>query len=394
MSLDGCHVVVAGAGIGGIATALLSARAGARVTVLETADEPRAVGAGLLLQPNGLAVLFGLDLDERLLHRGVRVSALRIADETGATIIETPVPRFAEGLDHALVLPRGELLAALVDLLVAEPNVTCRFGAHVTEVAPDGTVAFRAPSGDATTTGDVVVGADGVHSTVRRRARITAKVSRGRRYVRGIGPSVDVDGMTEYWTSLGIFGVAPLRRGVYYYASAHGGPLATAIHDRDLALFVESWTRALPLSARVLADVRRFEDLIVNETIRVDCESWIAGRVVLVGDAAHAMAPNLGQGAGSALVDATVLVWELAQGGDPAAAMARYEARRRPAVQAVQRIADQLGWLSELTAPPLRMLRDAALRLVGPWLPGNIPMRLVEQADPLWLRMAATNPRE
>jgi len=394
MSLEGADVVVVGAGIGGIAAALLAARAGARVTVFEEADEPRAVGAGLLLQPNGLAVLFGLDLDERLMRRGVRVSSLRIADETGATILETPVPRFGEGLDHALVLPRGELLAALVDLLVVEPNVTCRFGAHVTEVSPDGRVVFHARSGDGTTSGDVIVGADGVHSTVRKRARIAAKVSRGHRYVRGIGPSVDFDGMTEYWTRLGIFGVAPLRRGCYYYASAQDGPLSSAIRDRDLTLFLESWAAALPLSSRVLADVRRFEDLIVNETIRVDCESWVAGRVVLLGDAAHAMAPNLGQGAGSALVDATVLVWELAQGGDPAAAMARYEARRRPAVHAVQRIADQLGWLSAQTAPVVRTLRDRALRLLGPLLPGNIPMRLVEQADPLWLRMAAANPRE
>lgn len=392
MVLEGRHVAVVGAGIGGTAAALLLARAGAHVTLFEQAPEPRAAGAGILLQPNGLAVLYGLDLDERLARRGIRVTRLRVADAGGTPIFDVPIPRFADGLDHALVLPRGEVLAALVDLVVAEPAIECRFGTEVDAVGSDGTVTYRAPDGPRSVAADLVVGADGVHSRVRKQSRCRAHVSQGFRYVRGLGPPMPLDAMTEYWTGLGIFGLAPIDRGTYFYASTHADPLPTAVANRDLELFRSAWAGALPAAGAALAGVRRFDDLLVNEVRRIDCASWTDGAIVLLGDAAHAMAPNLAQGAGSALVDAVVLAWELAQPGDRAAALVRYDARRRPAVRAVQDLTDRLASLADLTHPVLRWLRDGGVRLFGSWVAGEVPLRLVEQEDPLWLRLAATDP--
>ena len=394
MSLANKHVVVVGAGIGGVATALLAARAGARVTLLEREAEPRALGAGMLLHPNALAVLYGLDLDERLPRRGTRVTSLRIADAAGETILAATVPRFADGLDHALVLRRGELLSALLDLVVAEAGVECRFGSEVLEASPSGDVTYRGVGGRAQITADIVVGADGVHSAVRRHSRLRVRVGHGLRYMRGVGPEVSLEGVTEYWTRLGIFGVAPVPHGCYFYASTDAKPLADALAQRDVAYLREVWEAELPISGRVLGSVSDVGDLVVGHVFRVDCARWASGRVVLLGDAAHAMAPNLGQGSGSALADAVVLVRELVQPGDVDAALGRYEARRRPGVRAVQDVADWLGWLSELTSPILRPVRDRAVRLVGPWVAGELGMRLVEQQDPVWLRIAARNPTE
>ena len=394
MSLDGKHVAVVGAGIGGVTTAILAARVGARVTLFERQPEPRAVGAGILLQPNGLAVLYGLDLDERLARRGVRLSSLRVADATRHVIVDVAVPRFAAGLDHALVLRRGDLLAALLDLVTAEPGVECRFGADVIDVSAAGEVAYRHADGTDRLAAALVVGADGVHSRVRKQSGIRVHVGRGHRYVRGVGPELPLDAMTEHWTGLGIFGVAPLRHGSYFYASTGAPTLTAALDERDLALFRDTWAATLPLAGEALAGVRRMDELVIEHALRVDAERWAAGRVVLLGDAAHAMAPNLGQGAGSALADAVVLVRELAQPGEIEAAVARYEARRRPAVRVVQDIAGWLGWLSDLTAAPVRGLRDTLVRRVGRLLVGDLGMRLVEQQDPLWLRMAAENPSE
>jgi 2-polyprenyl-6-methoxyphenol hydroxylase-like FAD-dependent oxidoreductase len=393
MSIEGSHVAVVGGGVGGAAAAILCARAGARVTLFEAAEAPQTVGTGILLQPNGLAVLYGLDLDERLPRRGTRVEHLCVADGEGHTILDVALPRFGEGLDHALVLRREELLAALHDVLAAERDVERRFGTEVVAVAADGLVTHRGPEGSGTTRADLVVGADGVHSRARKSIEVGARVGRGLRYVRGIGSDVGAAGFTEHWTALGIFGVAPMRHATYFYASTHAEPLAAAIHERDPALFRDTWARVLPVAADVLAGVERLQDFVMNEVIRVDCERWHDGRVVLLGDAAHAMAPNLGQGAGSALVDAAVLAWELARPGAVPDALGRYEARRRPAVRVVQDLADRLAMLSDLAHPALRWVRDGTLRLLGPWLAGDVPLRLLEQTDPLWLRLAAADPR-
>jgi 2-polyprenyl-6-methoxyphenol hydroxylase-like FAD-dependent oxidoreductase len=108
-----------------------------------------------------------------------------------------------------------------------------------------------------------------------------------------------------------------------------------------------------------------FDELLVNDVVRVRCARWHDGRRVLLGDAAHAMAPTAGQGANSALVDAAVLVAELSAAATVEAGLAGYTARRRPAVRAVQTRADRLTRLAHLRSPLARRLRDTALGVVG-----------------------------
>jgi 2-polyprenyl-6-methoxyphenol hydroxylase-like FAD-dependent oxidoreductase len=390
--LTGRHIAVVGAGIAGSALALLAARAGARVTLFEAAPEPRTAGAGILLQPNGLAVLDGLGLGPALERAGRAVTHLRIADAAGEVLLDAPVPRFADGLDHGLVLRRRDLLAVLVDAVRAHPLVTCRFGEEVQDVAADGTVAVGPPGDRRALTAELVVGADGVYSRVRKRGRFAATVGRGVWYVRGLGPAVPVDTLTEHWTPLGIFGVAPLDGATYFYASASQGDLAEAIEQRDFEHFRRTWTAVLPVAGDVLADIARFDELVVNQVIRVDCARWVDGRLVLVGDAAHAMAPNLGQGAGSALVDAAVLAWALGETPDQDRALADYERERRAGVRPVQDLAGRLATVSEIGLPGLRHVRDAAVRLLAGWLGGELAMRLAEQVNPLWMRTVARGP--
>jgi 2-polyprenyl-6-methoxyphenol hydroxylase-like FAD-dependent oxidoreductase len=112
---------------------------------------------------------------------------------------------------------------------------------------------------------------------------------------------------------------------------------------------------------RILGAVKDFNALLVNHVERVDCARWHDGRLVLLGDAAHAMAPNLGQGANSALVDAAVLLDELRRAPALGAALAAYDARRRPAVRRVADTAARLGRLAEATHPVARALRDRVL---------------------------------
>jgi 2-polyprenyl-6-methoxyphenol hydroxylase-like FAD-dependent oxidoreductase len=179
------------------------------------------------------------------------------------------------------------------------------------------------------------------------------------------------------------------RTSTYFFASANAPAVVEAVAGRDLSAFRALWSRALPLSSPALDRVASWDELLVIEVRRVDCERWVDGRLVLVGDAAHAMAPNLGQGANSALVDAAVLSVELA-GAQPAEqALARYAQRRRPAVRRVQDTADRLARASRLRNPPLRRLRDAGLRGAGR-AQGLMERqaRSVQQEDPAWLHSA------
>jgi len=388
-ALAGADVVVVGAGTGGMAAALLLADAGANVTLLERVAEPGAVGAGILLQPNGLAVLHALGLGSALAAAGRPLTGAFVRTPRGTPLVAAATPDYGRGLDHLLALRRSRLNELLLDAVAGRPAITARFGADVTAARPDGTVDVLERAVAGTLRADLVVGADGIRSVVRTGGDFAARTRpAGGPYLRGLLPTTDLDLDSEYWTALGLFGGARVDPDtLYFYADAAAPAVAAALARRDLAAVAREWAVALPLAGEILSRVPSIDELLVNEATRVDCERWADGRLVLLGDAAHAMAPTLGQGANSAIVDAAVLVNELATGRPLAAALAHYGARRRPAVRRVQDSADRLVTLSSLRNPALRLARDTALRLVGR-LPGATTRlaKAVAQEDPAWLR--------
>jgi 2-polyprenyl-6-methoxyphenol hydroxylase-like FAD-dependent oxidoreductase len=386
--VQGYNVVVAGSGIGGMTAALLLGSAGASVRLLERVAEPAEVGAGILLQPNGLAVLYALGLAEALQRAAWRTPPPAIRDPTGTVLLELPLPDFGHGLDHAVVLRRSHLYGVLLAAVRAHPAIQVRLGTQVTGASPAGTVRACHQGVEAQSTADLVVGADGEASTVRAHgdfgavARATGACY-GRALVPGAGYAI---GWGEYWTRLGLFGGAPLGDGsTYLYLDVTAPPVARALADQDLEGFRGRWAAALPLAAPVLERLGSLEELLVNRVVRVDCKRWVDGRLVLVGDAAHAMAPNLGQGANSAIVDAAVLAAELAADRSLPEALERYTARRRPAVGWVQDAADRLARLSRVSHPVLRWGRDVALRRLGRLATGPSRQQRVQQEDPVWL---------
>ncbi|MGI5132633.1 FAD-dependent oxidoreductase [Pseudonocardia sp. CA-107938] len=385
-AVDGLDVVVSGAGIGGMTAAVLLARAGATVTLLERVAEVRAVGAGILLQPNGLAVLTGAGLDGPVRAAGRLVGSVVVRGPAGEPISEFAVPEFGPGLDHHVAVRRSVLHGVLLDAVHAEPRITLQLATPV--VAADRRGVVRTGSG-AVLSCDLVVGADGARSAVRDEIAFGARVRTSREvYVRGLVPLPDGAAAGEVWTPLGIFGGAPVDAQThYFYLSATAPAVRDAVAARDLDALRRAWTAQLPAAARVLDAVGSFDELLVNDVPLVRCARFHDGRRVLVGDAAHALAPTSGQGANSALVDAAVLVAALAAAPTADAALARYTARRRRAVLAVATRADLLTRMAHLRSPRTRAVRDRLLRALGT-LPGagERAVRALQQEDPVRLR--------
>ena len=317
--------------------------------------EPKAIGAGIAIAENGLAVLESLGL------AGARAAAkpvteARIVDANGRTLL---APRGTP--PRAVMVRRSTLQRVLLDAVAGEPGIECRFGTEVLAATPEGMVTIRDETGQRTLQADLVIGADGVHSRVREGGNFRARVrTSGIRYVRMLLED-DVATGTEAWTPAGLFGAFAVDGGTYAFASCGTRSLGAALDNRDLAAFRAAWAWAYPASARILAGLASFDELIQNEVIRVDCPRWHDGRLVLLGDAAHAMAPNLGQGANSALVDAAVLTEELRRHQALDAALAAYHRRRAPAVRRVAVASARLGALAEVTHPIPRTMRDRVL---------------------------------
>ena len=368
MLRDVDRVVVVGAGIGGLAVTILLSRVGAHVTLVERSERPSEVGAALALQANGMSVLDRLGLLGRVAAESSRIDRFDIRTTTGRLLLSSAMPDFGGGLDHALAVRRTVLHRLLLEAAMSSHGVETYFGCTVISADADGSLTLNRSSqsgAPVTLRADLVVGADGAGSTVRGTGGFVSRASQGSTYVRTLVSGHLNGPLAEYWTPLGSFGHAPLGNdATYVWAAADAASVREAVARRDLPAFVRAWAAVLPLAGELIS-VASFDDLLINTVRRIDCRRWFSGRLVLVGDAAHAMAPNLGQGANSALMDAVVLADALARAPSVEEALRRYDERRRRAARRVQNIAGLLERLCRMDNRLAAGFRDAVLGRAG-----------------------------
>jgi 2-polyprenyl-6-methoxyphenol hydroxylase-like FAD-dependent oxidoreductase len=384
------RIAIVGAGPAGLTAAIVARRLGLEAVVYEQAPELARVGGGIAIQNNGQRVLDAVGLLAGFAGRMATAHMIAIEGPGArryATLdygaLHVPFPRFA-------VVLRADLQEHL--LLGAESaGVRVEFGRRCTDVARQGNdIALRFADGSAQES-SVVLAADGVNSAVRAGCDFGG-VPRtiGEAALRGVVERPTAGGIVrEIWLDDGrLFGIAPLSQDrTYFYCSAPLGRWHETA--RDVGPWIDGWRAAVPEAGEILGAVSDWTSVSYDQLREVTARRWWGGGCFLLGDAAHAMAPNLGQGANSAMVDALVLVRLLhaALGGDASLddVGRRYQAVRRPFVRRVQAASRVMSHVARWRSPAARLARRSILA-VG---------ELAERVVPAGLRLAAGhNPRE
>ena len=339
--------------MGGLAAAAALRRVGCEVRVYEQARRFARIGAGIQMLPNSMKVLRGLGLEERLRSSAFAPrSHLNREWGSGGIVAELPMPEERYGAPY-LCMHRGDMHEALLSLVPAE---LVHLNKQLTGLEQmDGRVVLAFADGRRAS-GELVVGADGVHSTVRDLLFGAEKpIHRGRVAYRAVFPASLVGrdlgrSRTKWW--------GPDRHIVIYYTK----------RSCDEVYFVTSqpepveWMTRESWSAK--GDVRELRAAFAgfHPDVRAvlegcpDCHkwailerdpmrSWSDGRVALLGDACHPMTPYMAQGAATAIEDAAVLARSIEEYQDLGAALERYEAHRKPRTSRIQAISSANTWM-------------------------------------------------
>lgn len=367
-------VGVVGCGFAGAATGLLLARAGHAVTIYERVPQPTAIGAGILLQPTGLAVLARLGLYDEVHGRGAPVTSLDCRAASGRRLFDVHYAQIAPG-GHGLGIHRGALFEAL---LAALEVAGVRLATGVEIVAVDRTETrprVRGPNGPLAAH-DLVIVADGARSRLRDRS-----------------PALR-DALPYRWGALWFVGADPERRfGATLSQVCLGtrrmlGFLPTGLGPRGgemplVSLFwslrmdrIDEWRRAglapwkrellklQPRADALLDQIHDADQILTAGYVDGVMHRFSDGRLAFVGDAAHATSPQLGQGTNLALVDAAILADALAADDDVTRALARYSQARRGHVDFYQLASRWLTPLFQSDLDWLGALRDRLFPLL------------------------------
>jgi 2-polyprenyl-6-methoxyphenol hydroxylase-like FAD-dependent oxidoreductase len=361
------RIAIVGAGPAGLVAAIAARKLGLEPQVFEQAPDFKRIGGGILIHSNGLRVLDALGI-----YRGFE-SAM---NPTQTLLSVAPGGRVLGRVDYAgiaipfnrcAVVMRYELQEHLLRE-ATRAGVKIEFGQRLTGLAIRDRSAGLEFSGGASCEAEVVAACDGTRSATRTAAGIHATISTiAQAYLRGIAERRTEDRtIRELWGADGRrFGICPLPGDrTYFFCTAPFGEwkAESTAPPRE---WIEGWR---PFGDEVIALLEAVSDwsrVNYDELHEVRLDRWVQPPVFLVGDAAHAMTPNLGQGANCAMVDALVLVRLLAESrqrdGGLEAVASKYEAVRRAFVTRIQSMARQMGLVASLRSPVARLLRDSAL---------------------------------
>lgn len=369
-------VIVIGGGIGGLGTALALARSGLSVHLAERASRFSEVGAGLQVGPNAVRALDRLGVLDEIYatavfpRRGVVSSALTGEVLTTLDLGEAFSKRF--GYPY-IVLHRNDVLTPLLDACRAHPDITLENNRILAEVTDEGDrMRVRFDDGDELTA-KLLVGADGLNSKVRRLIADDKPVFSGYVAFRAATPierSVEDENQSDVrlWIGPDVHLMQyPVRSGTMYNQVAVFRTQRKDDGRGDWGNSDELLERFSPMCETVRTTVAAHADSTAYPNFdKEPLSTFVAGRAVLIGDAAHPMLQYLGQGACQALEDGLTLAATLSGQVDDISGLAQYDALRVPRTTRCQRSARPWGESWHTADPVFRAYRDRYFRNRAP----------------------------
>jgi 2-polyprenyl-6-methoxyphenol hydroxylase-like FAD-dependent oxidoreductase len=367
-------IAIVGSGTAGSASALFLARDGHEVTLFEKIERPSAVGAGVMMQPSGMGVLRKLGLEEEVLQAGARVERLHATTPTGRMVLDLSYEKL-DSKYYGVGLHRGSLFQSLYGAVLSQ-GIKVHVGVEVVNVD-------ESESGDCTLIGsdgsrfsgfDFVVVASGARTELREAVGIPHTVSE---YDWGalwfVAESRDIqsgDCLRQHLdgahtmlgflpTGLGPLGGAPLTS-VFWSIRVD---MVAAFRSRGLDCWKERVLELAPKSGPLLEQITNIDQLLFAQYFDVVLKRPHEGRVIFLGDAAHATSPQLGQGCNLALVDAETLARAVTESETVDAAFALYERMRSPQTRYYQWATRFLTPFFQSNSRVLAWLRDSFMGL-------------------------------
>ncbi len=366
-------ILIIGAGIAGATLGVALGKYGVPFELIERRPAMEVAGAGVMLGPNVMAALGPIGLDEAVAARSAPIETVRLLTASGVTL-STSSYKIAGYRYPGMGLHRATLQTLLLDALPMAP----RWGVTATRLEDvEGGVEVSFSDG---TRGHyaLVVDASGAYSKLRD-ALNPGFALRYAGYTcwRVVVPGHHEGGAVECWGQGRRMGAVPIGdEQTYVFLTRNAPPRAPAPFD-DLASFRAEWAEFPAMAQALLAKVSDLAQLRHDDLKDGVAPRWWSPHRVLIGDAAHAVTPNMGQGAGLAIEDAACLAALLAERGCGDDALAQYEAWRRPRALWIQAQSRRIGQVGQLAHGGLRWLRDGAMRMTPDSIAGAGIKRII-----------------
>lgn len=363
-------ITIIGGGIAGLTAAIAFQKAGYAPVIFEAAETLRPVGAGLGLAANAIKALDKLGIKNKVIEKGRLLSSFTIKDEKDKAIVYTDSLKISReyGLDNFTIHR-----AALHEALLAEiPEAALHTGRKCIDITFEKNIIRLLFEDGSRFDTDYLLVADGIHSPVRQKL-VPGSAPRFAGYTcwRGVidNSTLKIDSSYEIWGSKGRFGAIPLAGSkLYWFATINSTPNNPRFKNFTLD-HLKEWFSGYPPETGVILDRTPEDALIWNDIMDLKpLPKYAFGPVLLLGDAAHATTPNMGQGACQAIEDAAVLYDELLKGNEPDSVFLRFEKRRLSRTHFITNQSARIGKIAQATHPLMIRIRNTLFR----FLPGSI----------------------